>query len=325
MARSKKRRLIYTDQRELDLNHVVITTGSPEGVGSEIVSRALSSLKPSAKIRYSVFFQEKALPIRLSSQWALSNVSLSQAGHWRQQNQKTVQIVTFRSSAAKMVSAATKFCLEHSGSSLVNAPMRKLRTGEGHTEIIKKLSGYEDLVMGFVGKKFNVCLATTHVPLDQVTGLLTDKRVQVVAKAAMKLHHMTGRSEDPIGILGLNPHAGENGAISTLDQKLYKTLLKTCHGQNLSSLLPPDGAFAQGVSYRTLVAWYHDQGLIPFKLIHGLSQGIQITLGIPFVRTSVDHGTAENLKGSGLADFRSMRMAIQWAGKLGRTHGNTLF
>jgi 4-hydroxythreonine-4-phosphate dehydrogenase len=328
MVRSKKRKIFHSDQSKVMSSrpsHVVITTGSHQGIGSEIVSKAISSLKPSSKVRYTILTHEKAEPLRLARPWLRKRIAKSSLADWLQHQAHEIGLVVFRSSAADMVKAASRFCLNDSDSAMANAPMRKLKSGAGHTEIIKDLTGSQEITMGFIGKKFNVCLATTHVPLVEVPKLLSAKRIEVIAKASQKLHSLTGDPADTIGVLGLNPHAGENGAISSFDGLVYSHLKKAKLASPISRMLPADGAFVNGAPYRTILAWYHDQGLIPFKLIHGLAHGIQLTLGIPFIRTSVDHGTAEDIVGTGKADFRSMRMAIQWASQLQARHGNSLF
>ena len=306
------------------LNHVVITTGSPEGVGSEIVKKALLEIKPNSKLRYTVLSHNSALPIQLKGPWRVKKTDKSELARWRASDRDVVRLISYSGSPANMVKAATQLCIDDSNTAVSNAPMRKLKSGAGHTEIIKDMSKSKHVTMGFIGKRFNVCLATTHIPLEKVPGQLTKSRVTVVAKATEKLHQLTGPSADTIGVLGLNPHAGDSGAISKLDAKLFSVLKQCRLSSPISPMLPADGAFMNGAPHRTLLAWYHDQGLIPFKLIHGLSMGIQITLGIPFIRTSVDHGTAEDLHGKGIADHKSMKMAIQWAAKLQAQHGNSL-
>ena len=123
----------------------------------------------------------------------------------------------------------------------------------------------------------------------------------------------------PIGVLGLNPHAGDSGLIGKEEADIITPVLEKLRGEKVpvEGPLVPDSAFTPSLRerYSLYLALYHDQGLIPFKAIHG-QNGVHITWGLPFVRTSVDHGTAFDIAGQGKADSTSMRLAIEWAIKL---------
>ena len=124
----------------------------------------------------------------------------------------------------------------------------------------------------------------------------------------------------PIAILGLNPHAGEQGLIGSVENRIHAKVLETAAEEklNVDGPLVPDAAFfpKNWSKYSVFVANYHDQGLIPFKMTHGQESGVQVTMGLPFVRTSVDHGTAKDIFGKNKADPRSMLQALEWAIRL---------
>jgi 4-hydroxythreonine-4-phosphate dehydrogenase len=127
----------------------------------------------------------------------------------------------------------------------------------------------------------------------------------------------------PLALLGLNPHAGEEGIIGDTEKKIHHSVIESARerGVKIEGPLVPDAAFFEKnwSEYSVYIANYHDQGLIPFKMIHGQESGIHLTMGLPFVRTSVDHGTAKDIFGKNKADASSMTLAIEWAIRLSRS------
>lgn len=305
--------------------HILVTTGSTKGVGVEITSKAFQQIKPSKKYRYSILLPKGSDTVRLGNNWKAKQTNLKNLSNWSLISPEVIQTIKTSKNAADVFRSAANFCLQDGRSAVATAPMRKLKDGQGHTEILKDISKNENLIMAFIGKKFNVSLATTHIPISKIKSSLTKKRIHNIMLATQRLHELTGNRSDPIGVLGLNPHAGENGSISQEDGLLYKELKSIKTNSPLSQLLPPDGTFVSKPKYRTYLSWYHDQGLIPFKMAHGLSNGIQVTLGLPFIRTSVDHGTAEDIYGKNIADHRSMLMAIKFAGHMQAKYKNSIF
>uniref|UniRef100_UPI0039E623D4 4-hydroxythreonine-4-phosphate dehydrogenase PdxA n=1 Tax=Bdellovibrio sp. TaxID=28201 RepID=UPI0039E623D4 len=194
----------------------------------------------------------------------------------------------------------------------------------GHTDILKRLSKTQYVNMGFVGNKFNVVLATAHEPLSQIAKTLN---LQVLQEALLNANELRKKlpatqKSKPIGILGLNPHAGERGLIGHEETDLFPKILAFAHKRKIpvEGPLVPDAAFFPNnwKRFSLYLALYHDQGLIPFKMIHGQDSGVHISLGIPFVRTSVDHGTAKDIFGKNKANPQSMIDALRWAIKLAR-------
>jgi 4-hydroxythreonine-4-phosphate dehydrogenase len=209
---------------------------------------------------------------------------------------------------------------------LVTAPLSKttiVKAGYkdlGHTEMLARISGQQNLFMGFLGSKFNVVLATGHKPLGQAVQAWQPEILQRAMAAANELRSIlpARRRKLAIGLVGLNPHAGENGLIGEEELWMAKVARSTDKSILVEGPLVPDSAFLPHMwkKFSVYVSPYHDQGLIPFKLVHGFSQGVHLTLGVPFVRTSVDHGTAKDLFGRNKADSGSMTEALQTAIKL---------
>ncbi len=187
----------------------------------------------------------------------------------------------------------------------------------GHTEILAELTNTSDFLMMMAGPKLKVTLTTIHVPLKDVPDLLTrDSILKTIEITWQSLRKDFGIKSPRIAVCGLNPHAGEGGMFGTEEEEIIAPACKDAKvkGLDIFGPLPPDTVFyfaAKG-HYHAVVCQYHDQGLIPFKLLH-FSDGVNVTLGLPIVRTSVDHGTAYDIAWTGKADPSSMVAAINLA------------
>ena len=189
----------------------------------------------------------------------------------------------------------------------------------GHTELLARLTGTRRYAMMLFGDKIRVVLATRHLPLRKVADALTvDAIVEAVEMLARALPWM-GFPHARIGICGLNPHAGDGGALGTEEQTVIVPAIARCRrrGWNVSGPIPADAIFHQHLAgkYDAVVAMYHDQGLGPMKML-SFESGVNLTLGLPIIRTSPDHGTAFDLAGKGRADPTSTRAALDWAARL---------
>jgi len=179
----------------------------------------------------------------------------------------------------------------------------------GHTEMLAARLGARDVVMMFAGPKLNVALATVHVPLTEVPRVLTTERVRATIElVTASLVRDFAIARPRIGVLGLNPHAGEGGLIGSEDRDVIAPAIAACPGAE--GPLVPDAAFRQ--RFDAFVAMYHDQGLIPVKLVD-FDEAVNMTLGLPIVRTSPDHGTAYDIAGKGVARAVSMQRALALA------------
>ena len=188
----------------------------------------------------------------------------------------------------------------------------------GQTEFFAARSGTENFAMCLTGGPLTVALATIHVPLREVPRLLrTDEIVRVGKLLRDFLRTRLGR-EPRIAVAGLNPHAGENGRFGDEEETIIAPAVAelAAHG-NFSGPLSPDTVFHRAAAgeFDGVLCLYHDQGLIPLKLL-AFETGVNVTLGLPFPRTSPDHGTAFDLAGTGRADHRSMLAAIKLAAEL---------
>jgi 4-hydroxythreonine-4-phosphate dehydrogenase len=206
---------------------------------------------------------------------------------------------------------------------LVTAPIDKhtIHSDEfpfkGHTEFLAEFFGAKDHLMLMVNDSLRVGLVTGHVPVRDVAGLITRERVESKYNVLeQSLRKDFGITKPKIAILGLNPHAGDNGLIGDEDEKILKPLVQELKnkGKTVFGPHPPDGFFAAGhhVKYDGILAMYHDQGLIPFKTL-AFDTGVNFTAGLNIVRTSPDHGTAYALAGKNQASENSLRQAIYCA------------
>lgn len=306
---------------------VAITSGDVDGVGLEVSVKALSLLGPQRKTQFILFRSPQALPFRLPRTWTRVQVtSLEEALHLPAANGQLIEVLSDRS-PARWVEEAASACLQQRLGSMVTGPLSKQEIQNsgmkdiGHTDILKRLSRRKRAFMCFMGPKFNVILASGHIPTCKVESVLTaDLLTEALQAAASARVHLPKSSRNkPLGVLGLNPHAGDLGLIGHFDQSVLSPVLQSLKKQlNLVGPLVPDVAFLpeNWKKYSLFVAQYHDQGLIPFKMIHGFDAGVHLTLGLPILRSSVDHGTAKDLFGRNKANPGSMIEALKWGVRL---------
>jgi 4-hydroxythreonine-4-phosphate dehydrogenase len=311
---------------------IAITTGDPDGIGTEITAKALAKMKPQSGVS---FFMWRS-PRMTKRDLALIDRSFKRitVNTWAEalkaQSSSPKEIIDISSNLAAPLWVEQSAQAAHFGhlDAMVTAPLSKTAihaaglADMGHTGILKRVSKTKELFMGFVGDHFNVLLATGHLPIEEVTDALTEARLMKAVRAADEMRRVLDKKQmsRPIALVGLNPHAGEQGLIGSVEEKIHARVLATAVEEkiNIEGPLVPDAAFFQKnwTKYSVFVANYHDQGLIPFKMTHGQESGVQITMGLPFVRTSVDHGTAKDIFGKNKADSRSMLQALEWAIRL---------
>jgi 4-hydroxythreonine-4-phosphate dehydrogenase len=299
-----------------DMTALVLTQGDPQGIGPELLLQMAAEglLHPGDRV-----FVDPGRLARLAQSvpaaWASAGLAaigplVSPGGDGLGQYAALV--------------AGTDLVLAHPGLALVTAPIDKAAAQAeglaypGHTEYLAARAGTERFAMCMIGPRLRVALVTIHLPLSQVAGALRGADIvrvgELLADALVEL----GISRPRIGVLALNPHAGERGKLGTEEITIVApavaTLARSRPDASFSGPLPADTAFAWHAEGRmdAVVAMYHDQGLGPFKLMH-FTDGINATLGLPFRRSSPDHGTARDIAGRGVADGASMRAAIAWA------------
>ncbi len=226
--------------------------------------------------------------------------------------------------ALMSLEAATKDLAAGKIDVLVTAPISKeamKKTGfkfPGHTEYLAEMAGMDEALMMMVSDTLRVALVTTHIPINEVSGSLSiDKIYNKILAVEKSLKNDFGITRPKIAVLGLNPHAGENGKMGTEDLELILPAINKAKEENnviAVGPFPADGFFGSSsmFQYDAVLAMYHDQGLIPFKAI-SFDEGVNFTAGLPVVRTSPDHGTAFDIVGQGIASAQSMRNAIYLA------------
>jgi len=220
------------------------------------------------------------------------------------------------------VCAATDDALAGRLRALVTAPLNKTAmqaagfSYPGHTEILAERSATRDYAMMLVNDELRILLVTIHMPLSDVPAAITPdaelRAIRLAREACLQL----GIAAPRVAVAGLNPHAGEDGQFGHEDLAYIAPAITQARAQGIdaSGPWPGDTVFmrARRGDFDIVVAQYHDQGLIPIKYL-GLDQGVNVTVGLPFVRTSVDHGTAFDIAGRGLADPGSLRAAVRLA------------
>jgi 4-hydroxythreonine-4-phosphate dehydrogenase len=218
---------------------------------------------------------------------------------------------------------AVEYAREGAIDAMVTGPISKAlmqKAGhffEGHTQLIAHLTHSRDYVMMLAGERLRVALATIHCALTDVPSCLSEEEIYRTITITERALRRDFALEDPvIAVTALNPHAGEEGLFGTEEETIIQPAIERARreGCRVEGPLPADTLFWKAASgqYHAVVAMYHDQGLIPLKLLH-FSDAVNITLGLPIIRTSVDHGTAYDIAGRGMADPSSLKAAIRMA------------
>ncbi len=315
-----------------------ITMGDPFGVGPEILVKALADPDLYTICRPFIIgdgsIMEKALTFSPVSM-AIHSVKTPDQGLYKFQNLDILNLSALdpdipegpTAESGKAVETyilhGTDLAIKNEMAALVTCPITK--TGlklagskfHGHTELIADRTGTRKFSMMLAGKTLKVVLVTIHIPLFEVPGALTVEAVlETIRLTWTSLQNRFGIREPKLAVAGLNPHAGEDSMFGSEDEKIIRPAVETAArgGMDIKGPMPPDTVFyhaAQG-RFDAVVCMYHDQGLIPFKLLH-FKDGVNTTLGLPIIRTSVDHGTAYDIAWKGLADPTSLKEAIKMA------------
>ena len=313
---------------------VALTTGEPAGIGPELV---VQLLQESVTDHLCIF----ADPDLLLERATLIGASLAIKGDTLLGPGGSAQIYPIElneSSIAgdldiknapyviEMLTRAEDGCLTGEFAAMVTAPVQKstlIEAGNafvGHTEFLAERAGVSKPVMMLANDHLRVALVTIHMPLSEVPGAITQESLETVLRVTdSDLRRRFQISNPVIGVCGLNPHAGESGHLGKEEQEVISPVLeRLClEGFDLRGPLPADTAFTTQKlkDLDVVVAMFHDQGL-PVIKHQGFGEVVNVTLGLPFVRTSVDHGTALDLAGTGRADVSSLISAVRLAKKL---------
>ena len=212
---------------------------------------------------------------------------------------------------------------------IVTAPVTKASIQQshpsfiGHTEYFSRVFARPKVVMMFASERLRLVLLSRHVALRRVAASVTVQTIRTTLRVTIDgLRRSFGIARPRLAVLGLNPHAGEDGAFGDEERRLLAPTLKSMSRfARIDGPFAADGFFAdasRAASYDAVVCWYHDQGLIPFKM-RARDAGCQVTLGLPFVRTSPDHGSALDIAGKGISHPGAMRYALELAARLACT------
>jgi 4-hydroxythreonine-4-phosphate dehydrogenase len=312
-------------------SQLVITMGDPCGIGPEIIVKAYATLAADAqpliigsraRLAQAAAICQLPLPVRIMEcgpevsglPWGMVNATAGEA-------------------AFRYIEQGIALCKstphQHAQYALITAPINKAalhaagHNYPGHTEILAEHAGKEGVAMMLANEELRVVLTTIHCSLRDAIERVTQTSVLKAIRHAHQALQSMGVSAPRVAVAGLNPHAGESGLFGDEERLHITPAIEAARAQGIdaSGPWPGDTVFmqARNKKFDVVVAQYHDQGLIPVKYL-GVDEGVNITLGLPFVRTSPDHGTAFDISGKGLASEKSLLTAMRYASRFLSSH-----
>lgn len=320
-----------------------ITMGDPAGIGPEICLRALAD-RNIAEQCVPVVFGDVTVMDRVASKCGLpANFARIPMIKWNETRFtngpsvvdcgviKDTQIHPGRVQALcgkasfVYIRAAIRAALEKNIAGIVTAPIHKTalhvagKNFPGHTEMLARITGTKRFCMMMASAELKVSLVTCHTGIAHVPGMLSSRRILDVIELTVEMLSKLGIRKPRITVCSLNPHGGENGLFGSEENAVIRPAIEGAmkKGIHVEGPVPPDTAFLPSKRRDTdaYVVMYHDQGLIPFKML-SFEDGVNITLGLPIIRTSVDHGTAFDIAWKGKASAASLVQSILWAVRL---------
>jgi 4-hydroxythreonine-4-phosphate dehydrogenase len=327
---------------------VGITMGDPAGIGPEVVLKAVAEEEVRAVCQpviigdaqllahnartlnlqcgYEIVRRDEEFPSQTDDPiiFHLNNIE----GHV----EPGIESGSAGKAAAQYIEAAVELCAAGRIAAIATAPINKraLFLGgysfPGHTEFLAQLTATDDYAMGFVAENLRIVLISTHVPLSQAIQLVRRERFEKTIRLADQELHRWGIERPRIAVAALNPHGAEGGLFGIEEASEILPAIEACKardGINVSGPYSADTVFlrASRGEFDAVVACYHDQAMIPVKCL-SFGEAVNVTLGLPFIRTSVDHGTAFDIAGKGIAEHSSMIAAIKLAAKLSLRAGD---
>lgn len=286
----------------MSLPRIAITIGDPAGIGPEVAAKAAAHprvLEVCEPVLYGRIYSPNIEAGRLSAE----------AGR----------------TAYDAIVAAVGDAMAHRVEAVATAPVSKAAFAlaglpwRGHTGLLRHLTGAPEVAMMFYAEALRVVLATIHEPLSAVPGLVTRDALERVIRLAARELPRFGYDRPRLAVCGLNPHAGEGGVIGDEEPQAIAPAVAACaaDGIGVAGPFPADTLFVRAArgEFDAVIACYHDQGLIPIKLL-AFGTAVNVTLGLPIIRTSVDHGTAFDIAGRNAANPGSMIEAVRLAARL---------
>jgi len=315
---------------------VGVTMGHPSGVGPEVIMRSLCGRELKTGSKVAIFGDAGVLS------FAAGNIGCTSRFEKLKKSGKigVVEVTTLKEKDSRpgvpseagslaqvnYIKEAVNWILKGKISAIATAPISKagmISAGykfPGHTELMAELTGSKNVAMMFAGPKLKVVLATIHVPLCEVPILLnTDLILKKIRLAARAMSGLYGIKNPRIGVSALNPHGGEEGRMGMEESGIIAPAVKLARSEHIdaSGPFPADTLFYRTISgeFDLVIAMYHDQAMIPVKTM-GFGKHVNLTIGLPFIRTSPDHGTAFDLAPEFCANPLGMSRAIEEAAKL---------
>lgn len=294
------------------MTRLAITLGDPRGIGPEIVGKVLETPPDNRPAEFVVIGPDdivEAMPGEHIGVGPLNG------------DPRALEPAAAGRAAGQAIERAVQLALGGEVDGIVTAPIDKsatLKAGypyPGHTEWLAELAGGVDVAMMLVVDQLRVVLVTTHLPLREVPAALSVAKVERVGRVTREgLQAWFGIDEPRLAVCALNPHAGEGGRFGDEDERI---LAPAARSLRAAGPVPADTVFVRAMrgEFDAVLAPYHDVGMTAVK-VAGFSRGVNVTLGLPFVRTSPDHGTALDIAGRGVADPSSMREAVALAIRL---------
>jgi 4-hydroxythreonine-4-phosphate dehydrogenase len=286
------------------LPRIGLTVGDPAGIGPEIVAKAAADPAVLAVCEPVIFATPPAAAVRMGEVSAVAGQA-----------------------AYDTIVAAVAAARRGEVDGIATAPINKLAFSlaglhwKGHTDLLAHLCGVDHVAMLFHAPQLNVVLITVHVPLRDVPALLTRELVARTIRLTSASMAQFGIARPRLALAGLNPHAGESGLLGLEDDTVLAPAVAAARaeGIDIAGPFPADTVFVRAArgEFDCVLACYHDQGLIPVKLL-AFGQAVNVTIGLPIIRTSVDHGTAFDIAGQGVADAGSMIVAVKLAAQMAR-------
>jgi 4-hydroxythreonine-4-phosphate dehydrogenase len=332
----------------LNIRPLIVTMGDPTGIGPELILRCQQagnlSRRPllvagDAQVLHATA-RSLGLKARLTSHgdeqrlcWNDQQLRIRSLSHLNSENLRPGQPDSACGRAmADYVEWAIAACRSEKAAAMITCPINKAAINlagcqfPGHTELLAARCGCSKVVMMLAGSRLRVSLVTTHTALCHVPALLSSAEIfHTIRITDESLRTYFGLPQPRLAVLALNPHAGEQGLFGDEEQRLIQPAIEQARRQGIN-LSGPHSAdtlfyFAARGDYDAVVCMYHDQGLIPLKLLH-FDDAVNLTLGLPIIRTSVDHGTAYDLVGTGRANIASLQAAIRLADQMATKRKN---
>jgi len=288
----------------MSLPRIAVTVGDPAGIGPEIVDRARVDTRVTEVCEPVVYGPADLMRFRPGQLSAEAGRAAYDA-----------IVAAVGDARAGRVHAMATAPVNKEAFALAGLPWR------GHTDLLAHLTGAKSVAMMFYAEALRVVLATIHVPLAEVPRLVTRALLEQVIRLTAREMPRFGFPHPRLAVAGLNPHAGEHGVLGSEEREVFEPALAACRteGIDVAGPFPADTVFVRAArgEFDVVVASYHDQGLIPIKLL-AFGKAVNVTLGLPIIRTSVDHGTAFDIAGKRVADHGSLVEAIRLAARLAR-------